>query len=237
MLRYFRRVRKRLLTENRVNRYFLYAAGEILLVVLGILIALQINTWNNKRLEREAAIDFYKNIRQQLISDLGNIEGQMAYNARHREPFEFAVQVIEADNRNQRDSVSALAALLADYSDFDRQGNIYESMVSSGDIKLVHNDGIKDGLRDLEETYHYVNRMESIHFDFIMGLMPQLVETVRLTDGKVSDEDRLYGTVFQNFFALSLRITGEKEAVYERAIREIDALLALIETEVQADHK
>ncbi len=52
MIRFFRTIRQRLLTENRVSKYLLYAIGEILLVVVGILLALQINTWNEGRKDR-----------------------------------------------------------------------------------------------------------------------------------------------------------------------------------------
>jgi hypothetical protein len=49
MIKFFRKIRQRLLTENRFSTYLIYAIGEILLVVLGILIAFQINTWNEYR--------------------------------------------------------------------------------------------------------------------------------------------------------------------------------------------
>ena len=49
MIKFFRNIRRRLLRENRFTRYMLYAIGEIILVVIGILIALQINNWNENR--------------------------------------------------------------------------------------------------------------------------------------------------------------------------------------------
>lgn len=49
MLRFFRHIRKSLMEQNKVRTYLLYAIGEILLVVIGILIALQVNTWNENR--------------------------------------------------------------------------------------------------------------------------------------------------------------------------------------------
>ncbi|UWX53769.1 DUF6090 family protein [Maribacter litopenaei] len=52
MIKFFRKVRQRLLQENRFSKYMLYALGEIILVVIGILIALQINNWNENRKER-----------------------------------------------------------------------------------------------------------------------------------------------------------------------------------------
>jgi hypothetical protein len=52
MLHFLRKARRHLLDKNRFSRYFLYAAGEILLVVIGILLALQINIWNQARQEQ-----------------------------------------------------------------------------------------------------------------------------------------------------------------------------------------
>ncbi|MBL0025801.1 MAG: hypothetical protein IPO98_12760 [Saprospiraceae bacterium] len=46
MIKFFRRIRQNLLNEGKTSRYLKYAIGEIVLVVIGILIALQINTWN-----------------------------------------------------------------------------------------------------------------------------------------------------------------------------------------------
>ena len=51
MLRFFRQIRQRLLTENKFSKYLLYAIGEIALVIIGILLALQINEWNSQRTE------------------------------------------------------------------------------------------------------------------------------------------------------------------------------------------
>ena len=52
MLKFFRSIRKGLLSEGKTSKYFKYAIGEIILVVLGILIALQLNTWNQNRQDR-----------------------------------------------------------------------------------------------------------------------------------------------------------------------------------------
>ena len=57
MIKFFRKIRQRLLTENKFSKYFLYAIGEIILVVIGILIALAIN---NKNKESETKIKEHK---------------------------------------------------------------------------------------------------------------------------------------------------------------------------------
>jgi len=54
MIKFFRKIRQKLLTENKFSKYLLYAFGEIILVIIGILIALSINNWNEeKKLEQE----------------------------------------------------------------------------------------------------------------------------------------------------------------------------------------
>lgn len=70
MLHFIRRLRHRLLTENRFGKYLFYAVGEIMLVVIGILIALQIDTWNEERKNEEAARALFANIQQDIEKDI-----------------------------------------------------------------------------------------------------------------------------------------------------------------------
>ena len=72
MIKFFRKIRQNLLSEGKTGKYFKYAIGEILLVMIGILLALQVNNWNNSRIEdnREQTIlrnlhsDFRENINE-----------------------------------------------------------------------------------------------------------------------------------------------------------------------------
>ncbi|WP_432410518.1 DUF6090 family protein [Rasiella sp. SM2506] len=69
MIKFFRRIRKNLLTENKFSKYLLYAIGEIILVVIGILIALNINNWNEERKEKVVVRNVLKDIRYDLVAD------------------------------------------------------------------------------------------------------------------------------------------------------------------------
>ena len=70
MIAFFRKIRQRLLSENKVSKYLAYAFGEIVLVVIGILIALQINNWNNTSVLRQKEIVLLKELKKALESDL-----------------------------------------------------------------------------------------------------------------------------------------------------------------------
>jgi hypothetical protein len=72
MIKFFRGIRKKLISENMVNKYLLYAIGEIVLVVLGILIALQINNWNNERIAHNQMISFLIELKNDLQRDTTN---------------------------------------------------------------------------------------------------------------------------------------------------------------------
>ncbi len=69
MIKFFRKIRQNFLSENRFSNYILYAIGEILLVVIGILIALQINNWNNIRIEHLKEEVLISNIIEDLTYD------------------------------------------------------------------------------------------------------------------------------------------------------------------------
>jgi len=66
MLPLFRKLRKRLLESGATGKYLLYAIGEILRVVFGILIALEVNNWNQQRQERAEEIEVLKSVQKDL---------------------------------------------------------------------------------------------------------------------------------------------------------------------------
>ena len=64
MIKFFRKIRYNLMEQNKTGKYFKYAIGEIVLVVIGILIALQINTWNETRKNKAKEMKILINLKQ-----------------------------------------------------------------------------------------------------------------------------------------------------------------------------
>jgi hypothetical protein len=75
MIKFFRKIRQQLLTENKFSKYLLYAVGEIVLVVIGILIALSINNWNDQRKSRQQEIKILRKLNEDLKANLTEIQG------------------------------------------------------------------------------------------------------------------------------------------------------------------
>lgn len=74
MIKFFRNIRKQLAAQNKTAAYLRYAIGEIILVVIGILIALQINNWNENRLEKRSENKILGNLHSEFAENLKNLE-------------------------------------------------------------------------------------------------------------------------------------------------------------------
>jgi hypothetical protein len=86
MIKFFRKIRQNLLNDGlpagqagKTTKYFKYAIGEIILVVIGILIALSINNWNEKRLKHEQLISVYERIVIDMDKDVRQLSGAVHY--------------------------------------------------------------------------------------------------------------------------------------------------------------
>ena len=76
MLRFFRQIRQRLITDNKFSKYLLYAVGEIILVMIGILLALQVNNWNQEQEQQKAIKRYLVSLVKDLEMDLEQFQAR-----------------------------------------------------------------------------------------------------------------------------------------------------------------
>ena len=88
MIKFFRHIRLSLINQNQMGKYFKYAIGEILLVVIGILIALQINSWNETKDRKEKLISIYKSVYADIKNDLTDLNDLKAFYMKKKPVFE-----------------------------------------------------------------------------------------------------------------------------------------------------
>lgn len=237
-MRLFRKIRQSLLQHGNLKRYLVYTIGEILLIMIGVLLAFQVSKWNDKRNNDKVELIYYENIRRQLNDDMGIISRNIDYNNRYLSQFEYANEIIQIDDRSKLDTLIKISLNLFRYSDFHRASNIYETIVNSGQIKLIHNQNILEGIQRLEETYGYINKMESVHFDLIkLIVIPDIVDSIKFSPSNVENPEDLYNFKFKNRFTLLVEIMNEKNDVYERAINEISKIVELIDKELNSKNE
>ncbi len=149
MIKFFRKIRQNLLMENKTGKYFKYAIGEIILVVVGILIALQLNLYKENHQTSSVRKDYYNQLIDDLNSDKEDIEENIlniesfntAYNA-YIETFNGKDLSIEEmiTNRSQLNKGASLISF---------NSSTFESLEKSGDIKILSKE-IRKKLLDLK---------------------------------------------------------------------------------------
>lgn len=227
------KVRQKLLAERNFQKYLAYGIGEILLVMLGILLALTVNNWNERRKLDQTEIQSYGNLKRQLEEDKRFILSNIAFNDRYHQQYRYALKLLQENDRSNLDTLATIALNLLENSDFHQQRNIYGSLVNSGEIKLLNNKAIVEGLQQLDETYVYINKLEEAHFEVIKLIYDDLRRIVRFQPLVVERPDALFDFEFQNHFVLSVDLTSEKDEIYRRAIHSTEYILGLIDEELQ----
>ncbi|MBT8320445.1 MAG: hypothetical protein KJO90_02115, partial [Eudoraea sp.] len=126
-----------------------------------------------------------------------------------------------------------MAMLLSRFSDFHRSSNIYETLVNSGELRLLKNTAITQKLQQLEMTYTFVNKLEAMHWDMISNELPQVLRgVVNYNDFKAVRPEKLYEVDMQNMFVAIIYLSEMKDDVYAQALSEIQELIGLIDKEV-----
>ena len=222
-----------MIKKGKVGRYMAYAVGEILLVVIGILIALQINEWDVNKSRSALVKQYYQNMKEQLTVDRHELTGAIDYSNVYLEQFRQADRIISNQNRNETDTLGKISLSLLKYSDFRRKSSVYQTLVNTGDIKLIANQGILRNFEELETDYVFIERLEDIHADTALNMvLPNVVLAVQISPFEVKNPDLLFDYSFHNTFPLFIGLIEEKNGVYQDAITQIDALLGAIGLEL-----
>ena len=179
MIKFFRKIRKRLLTENKFSKYLIYAIGEIVLVVIGILIALQINNWNTQQNE-------IKNLRGDLtylIEDLRKDKKQLLQLKQERlEVTSYSTEFIESYLYSKP------------ITSVDPIGNFRKIIL---EVKFVNND---NGFRRVNSSKIF----ESKNFETIRNKMSEYSKTVESIRFQENNQnlftEKMEGELFKNGF-------------------------------------
>ena len=146
MIKFFRHIRQRFVLENRFSKYFLYAIGEIILVVIGILIALSINTWNEKeKNEKEARFQLSK-LKDNLKSDKVTIKEAIASDSISIENLIFCVDVLSNKINSSREQFIYHFQDIYNTNSFNPGRGAFDGLISSGKIELISDQELLDAL-------------------------------------------------------------------------------------------
>ena len=152
MIKFFRPKRKDLVATGKTTKYFKYAIGEIVLVVIGILIALQINTWNETKKDEHVEKVYMQNLLEDLNSDVAIYDNYAKNNKIIYNLVDSLVLHLKSKNRIHRvNDLSYWSRMLtAKWIMVYPTERTYEQMKSSGDLRLIKNRNVADSM-----SYYY----------------------------------------------------------------------------------
>jgi len=153
MIKLFRNIRQNLLAEGKTTKYFKYAIGEIILVVIGILIALQVNNWNIERLNKIEEQSYLKAIKTDLKKDVLLLKDLVHDIDIELITLEKIKKGLTSDSTTINQNVAFTNSLLTTFSFLPEKATI-EDLKSSGKLNLLANKIVKDTLLSY---YNYVD--------------------------------------------------------------------------------
>ena len=161
MLRFFRQIRKDLLKEKRISKYLVYAVGEIILIVIGILIAFSINNWNTNKEERIKETAILKQLQTEFNSNLKQLDNKIAIRKDIIYASNKLLGCIDNPDKQIGDSVNKYIVTTQSGPTFDP---IINDLASSGNLRLISNDSLKQMLSYW--TYQVIQvKEEEDHWD------------------------------------------------------------------------
>jgi len=246
MIKFFRNIRKNLLSKGKTANYLKYAIGEIVLVMIGILLALQVNNWNEVRkdnirknlLLKSLKVEFSLNLNQlDSVLYFDNLVVKSTYRFLHLDENEWVA--------NNTDSLRVLLQSTSWLWTFDAQNGALRSGISSGDIHLIKNDSLinllfswQDVVADAKENE---DRSINLRLDsyevldrFIRSVDYRSVEHVKLGKSKFYSDyqalinDPLFEDYISKRYSFTLDAVNELKLVKKQNIK----ILELIDQEI-----
>lgn len=151
-MKIFRKIRQALISENRFTKYLLYAFGEIVLVVLGILIALQINNWNENRKQNNLEQEYLINLKGEYESNLAEVDRVITLNS---DQIENAIELAkhtgpDAPNITDEEFSKLYFGTVQSEVQYRPGTGVTNEIISSGKLSIFQNKQLKKALAAMD---------------------------------------------------------------------------------------
>ncbi len=241
-------LRARLFTENRFTRYLKHALGEIVLVVVGILIALQVDNYKDQRKAREAELEYLHGIKADLEANIAKANTVIGKRERTMEAARRVIAKMDGEPITDWKAFNEDCISVYAWQRYDPINYTVEELLNSGGLTRITNDSVRSSLIVLESLYkqakeeedHFRYDAETLIWDPVYHLM-DLGPLIGLHMGKEVTLQRAdYDTYFADKRAKNgmymaqlefSNMNGQLQAIVERS----GQLVAMIEREIARD--
>jgi hypothetical protein len=153
MIKFFRKIRHQFLNENKFSKYFLYALGEIALVMIGILLALQVNNWNEGQKDRAKEETYLLRLHNDLVADTIYLGSRRERAVQGRAQIYQFIHEIYNTQKTEEDFIRLFALQSFEASSLVMQTSTFEELKNTGLISIIQNQQLKIAMIDLYREY------------------------------------------------------------------------------------
>ncbi len=256
MIKFFRKIRQNLLMENKNRKYFKYAIGEIILVVIGILIALQINNWNENRKASIEEIKILKALESDFKVSKQRIEETIEIQSIVMDYSQILINIHENEDQNQiqyfdthLDSLNNLIAYGTSWYRAEPITGAYNSLTNSGKIDLLKNEELRhllaqfiadfeSGFEDqestmllldklIDDTNHFILKIANNKFRERFNYNLRKIDSIKIAESFFTN-DSFFGNLYLKSVLEYNRVIRQKQLLDQST-----SILKIINDELQ----
>lgn len=241
MIKFFRKIRYDLMEKNKTGQYFKYAIGEILLVIIGILIAVSINGWNEDRKLKNEEQSLLKDLKQEMVLNYEALEKVIQA---HENSLQAAIEIRALfSDRDTFDKMTAdefqeISGRMSSNFTYDPQNGILNSLIYSGRLSLFSNKKLKYSLASFKEltvdAFESTNAIEKErpalrNIYWMNGMLKKDGKILRYDPKLAFDHEAFH--VYTNVHMFIIRKQGLEEEL--RLKQELEKIIKLIDQEIK----
>lgn len=235
MFRFFRKLRFNSMTNIKTLKYIKYAIGEIILVVIGILIALQVNNWNQDRKDRISERKLLDNVHRDFLQNKVSFDSVKVINTKNFEILDRMVALFPIQNDmvkyNQLKAIEkGLTAIT-----YNAYSSSVESLINSNAIELIQDEKLQEYLVSWKDVLLDYKEEEDFNFYFMKeNYIPYMLEHIDFTEkNRAMNLTAVSSVQYQNMIIrLRARALGIVNAIKEEPIENhINEILRLTKPE------
>ena len=239
-----------MLTENKFNKYLLYAIGEIFLVVIGILIALQINNWNEKQKLDSKTQEYYSQLLDDLNSDILFAKQTIEKFNNYLDDYETYKNSYDKVDLTPNQIYEQISKLSVMSTSLTFNSSTIETLQSSGDVGLIPAE-IRNKLIDLKRHQNLITKRAEYTDEgkngILQNLNPLIGSTTLPKRLLIQPKLRQFFDIDKNLREMIMVFEGvhrwksvseqESKAGLEEMLKEIDTIIGLINKELKNDKR
>lgn len=248
MISLLRKIRQKLLSEGKITNYLKYAIGEILLVVIGILIALQINNWNENRKDNLLEQTFLIKLKYNLQDDIALYQDRIKLNTEIINHLDTSLIILQNYKSYATEDLQEHLRHIRFFHRFNTNRTTFDNLLSSGRLDIIRNDSLtqelflyyrevsqnQESLAESVDTYSRNTFVPSLlEFDFLDNALDINSKPKKSTFGLKPLQSYVENPEIVNHISHKMMLVRGVIKAYTQQIKNAERIISLIDSEIK----